>query len=335
MGLNARAGPSVAVVIPMYNAEETVEDTLRSVRGQDYRNLEIIVVDDGSADRSAEIVERHMAEDGRIRLIRQPNGGVAAARNRGAAATDALYLAFVDADDLWSPHKISLQMAAMESGGDRVGLVHCWFAQIDEAGRMFPLWRQKKVDGDALHQLCRTNFIGNGSSLLISRAAFEAAGGYDASLRARRAQGCEDVLMGLRIAEHFEFRTVPEYLIGYRQSSANMSSDVMQMMRSNDIVMNEYRRKFPHYRADLRIHSSEMMAWLTLKASQDGRFLAAFRLLWRLCWTNPPLGATRLRPLVANFVRLRVKPVLAKIGVKRVRTAKAQPPRPLFTEEFR
>src|ERR1700674_400681 len=88
----------VTVVIPAFNAARTIDETLRSVRSQTHRRLEILIVDDGSTDATPQIVERHVAEDRRIRLIRQPNAGVAAARNKGVVEAAGDLVAPIDAD---------------------------------------------------------------------------------------------------------------------------------------------------------------------------------------------------------------------------------------------
>src|SRR5215475_4737819 len=114
---------AVTVVIPAYNAEATLDETLRSVRSQTHRALEILIVDDGSSDGTPEVALAHAAADPRVRLIQQSNGGVAAARNRGIEEARATLIAPVDADDLWAPTKIERQVAALHRGGPRVALV--------------------------------------------------------------------------------------------------------------------------------------------------------------------------------------------------------------------
>src|SRR5260221_13860612 len=88
----------VSVIIPAYNAQATLDETLNSVRSQTHRNLEIVVVDDGSTDDTAIVAQRHSAVDSRVHIIRQDNAGVAAARNAGIAATSGRYVAPIDAD---------------------------------------------------------------------------------------------------------------------------------------------------------------------------------------------------------------------------------------------
>lgn len=126
----------VSVAIPAFNAAEMIDEMLQSVRGQTYRCLEIIVVDDGSIDQTAEIVRQHIAQDQRIRLNKQENSGVATARNRGISEAIGYYVTPIDADDLWRPEKIERQMAALHRAGKAVGLVYTWYALIDANSRI-------------------------------------------------------------------------------------------------------------------------------------------------------------------------------------------------------
>lgn len=284
------SGPSprlVTVVVPAYNAAATIDATLRSVRAQTWRDLEILVVDDGSRDSTPEIVLRHAAADPRIRLIRQANAGVAAARNRGIAEARAEFVAPVDADDLWHARKIERQMCAMETGGPRVALVYTWFAMIDEKGRIISAHDQPEVEGDIFPILCRGNLIGNASSALMRRAAVLEAGGYDASLRARNAQGCEDYRLYLQLAERHRFALVREYLTGYRQTTASMSGDLMQMLRSFDLVLGEFRQRHPEREADFRFARNDFLRWSFERALQYGRLPEAVRFATEMLRSDP------------------------------------------------
>jgi len=314
----SRQSVTVGVVVPMFNAERTIGETLSSITRQTYEALDIVVVDDGSTDGSAAIVAAHAERDRRIRLLRQANGGVAAARNFGAAATDAEFLAFVDADDLWGPPKIELQMKAIREGGPAVGLVYCWFAQIDEEGRVFSLKFQPRHEGHVLVEMCRQNFVGNGSSMLVRRSAFQVAGGFDPSLRARNAQGCEDLLLCLRIAEHCEFRVVTRHLVGYRITNSNMSSDVMQMFRSCEMVLAEYRQKYPQFAPDLDVHLINMTQWLAIRALIGGKFIKACVLMKNVFLAEPRLAIFRLTHMLDVYFRSRLVPRWMKAPAKRL-----------------
>ncbi|MGX5800315.1 glycosyltransferase family 2 protein [Bradyrhizobium sp. Arg314] len=322
---------TVGVVVPMFNAERTIRSTLTSICRQNYQALDIIVVDDGSTDGSASIVASCAMQDRRIRLVRQSNAGVALARNRGAASTDAEFLAFVDADDLWAPTKIELQLRALQEGGSSAGLAYSWFAHIDEEGRVFSLHNKPDAVGRVLQRMCRRNFVGNGSSMLVRRSAFERAGQFDPSLRARKAQGCEDLLICLRIAENYEFRVVPQHLVGYRVTNVNMSSDVIQMLRSCEIVLAEFREKYPQFGRDLDAHMVDMMQWLAVRALIGGQFFAAGRLLNRLFETEPGIAISRLPNMLEEYCRARLVPRWLKVRMRRMRKDTSEF-RPLYSE---
>ena len=277
----------VSVVIPAYNAEATLDETLRSVRAQTYRNLEIVVVDDGSRDGTVAIVEEHARADRRIRLIEQANAGVAAARNRGIAETGGRYVAPVDADDLWAPDKIALQMEAMRQGGGRVGLVYTWYAVIDGDSRIMLQEQRSEAEGDVLEAMCLRNIVGNGSSALMLREAIEAAGGYDSGLRAQAAQGCEDYKLYFLIAEKYEYRLIREYLTGYRELPGNMSSDVRQMLRSRDLCVKEFSLRHPAKRAQLRRGRTRLMRFMFSRSIRGGRVRDAAALFSGLLRHDP------------------------------------------------
>ena len=108
------AAPAVSVIVPAYNAAVTIAETLRSVSAQTCGALEIIVVDDGSTDATVDIVAEHARTEPRLRLIRQANAGVAAARNVALAHATADYIAPIDADDLWHPTRVEKHLTMLE-----------------------------------------------------------------------------------------------------------------------------------------------------------------------------------------------------------------------------
>jgi glycosyltransferase involved in cell wall biosynthesis len=287
----------VTVVVPAYNAEATLDETLRSVRAQTHRALEILVVDDGSRDSTPAIALAHAAADPRVRLIRQDNAGVAAARNRGIGEARAALVAPVDADDLWAPAKIERQVATLRRGGPRVALVYTWSALIDQESRVIRL-HEATAEGDVLAQLCRGNLVGNGSAALMRRDAVLEAGGYDPTLRARGAQGCEDLLLYCRIAARHHAAVVPDFLTGYRQTGETMSWDLVTMMRSFRLVAAELRGRHPELHADIEAGEAFAARWLL------GRALWArdLRAAWALAWS--PNGLLPRRMLAAMAAEL-------------------------------
>lgn len=262
--------PLVSVVVPLFDAGPTVIRTLESIAAQTWRHLEVIVVDDGSTDDGPARVAAFARRDSRVRLVSQANAGVAVARNRGAAEARGDYLAFVDADDLWAPDKIALQMQAMIAGGGAVGLVYTWSALIDAADRIYSLEHRPTAEGRVFRDLCRSNFVGNGSCALIRRSAFDVVGGYDPGLRAQGAQGCEDLMIYLSIAERFEFRVVARHLTGYRVTQGNMSSNALGMLRSCELTLAAFEPQYPEYATQFAAHKRDMVYWLVVRAMTTG-----------------------------------------------------------------
>lgn len=232
----ASPDPLVSVIVPAWNAQATLDSTLRSIAAQTYRNLEIIIVDDGASDRTATIAEAFCAAEPRARLIRQANRGVAAARNRAIAESAGEWVAPIDADDLWHPTKIEKQVAAARAAPRPPGFVYCWRRLIDDDDRILVSAPRIAMEGAAFSRLAYLNAVGCGSALLASRAAVMEVGGYDERLRSQHAQGCEDMLLQLLIARRHPIALVPEHLVGWRSHDRNMSSDLEQMARSTALV---------------------------------------------------------------------------------------------------
>jgi glycosyltransferase involved in cell wall biosynthesis len=325
----------VSVVVPSYNAAKTLDETLLSVRTQTHAALEIIVVDDGSADDTAAIAERHAAADPRVRVIRQTNGGVAAARNTGWMAARAELIALIDSDDLWAPTKIERQLAALAAGGDRVGLVYCYFVRIDGNGMFSGTGGGALHSGDVLDLILENNFVGNGSSMLVRREVLVKCDGFDNSLRAAGAQGCDDYLFCCRAAEDFHYAAVPEVLVGYREMPGSVSSSVARMLRSWMLVSDQLLARHPGKRALILIGLRNYADWL-MGCAVAGRRLkhiaSILRLLLRyhprIAWhviavTMPRLAfgrARRLKHRVAERLRGRVEapPVLIRFPVGQI-----------------
>ena len=224
--------PLISVVVPAFNAEAWIGATLDSVAAQTWPNLEILIVDDGSTDRTAAIAEAWCAREPRARLLRKANGGVSSARNHGIRAARGEWIAPIDSDDLWNPTRIEKMARAGLAAAERPGFVYAWSRLIDLEGRVTGSLPPIAVCGRALRSLFYVNAVGNGSGLLIDASAAHEAGGYDEGLLAEGAHGCEDWLLQLDIAARRPVECVPEYLIGYRIRPDSMSADGERAYRS-------------------------------------------------------------------------------------------------------
>ena len=275
--------PLVTVVVPAYNSEDTLTETLACALAQTYPHVEIIVVDDGSTDRTAAIALSFAARSPAISLIRTANRGVGAARNTGVAAARGDWIAPFDADDLWHPAKLARQVDVALHSPHRPAFVYCWARLIDMAGQVTGEQEPREIRGRVLHQLLYRNFIGCGGSLLISRAAMREFGGYGEDL----ALG-EDVLIQLEMALRHTVDLAPAYLVGYRTRPGSMSSDSDKVWRGWRRFAEQVAARCPDAPACLdrwrRARTSAQRAAGDLLA---GRRLDGLRRLAGALWLDP------------------------------------------------
>jgi glycosyltransferase involved in cell wall biosynthesis len=268
--------PTVSVVVPVFNAERWIERTLSSAIAQTYRNIEIIVVDDGSVDQSAAIAETVASRDERIRLFRRSQSGLSATRNFGIAQARGSLIAPLDADDLWHPEKIARQVAAMRTASPEVSLIYCWAVEIDENDLIIPPIRQRSTfHGKVLTELvAAAGFIDSSSNPLFRRSYLDAVGGYDLTLNRVPA---EDFRLYLALAEISEFAVVPSHLVGYRRVINSMSRSVAEMERGLDVSFRRIMERWPDMPADVKsqhiYHRNEFLAHLSLTKSQSSQAL--------------------------------------------------------------
>jgi glycosyltransferase involved in cell wall biosynthesis len=231
----------VDVVIPAYNAARYIEETLSSASIQGDILSKIIVVNDGSTDHTQELVSQFAAKHPHIsiQIIQQDNSGLSAARNAGIQASTAPYIAFLDADDLWLPDKLSKQLSVFnQAQNDKLGLVYCAYGTISADSARLPsvVVISPSLRGDASRKLLQGNFIsGSGSAVLIKRTVFDAIGLFDEKLRAG-----EDWDMWLRISKKFLIDYCPEELVLIRLHQANMQKDTLRMLSADLMILNKF-----------------------------------------------------------------------------------------------
>ncbi len=314
--------PFVSVIIPAYNAEAFIGQTLESVLSQTYENIEILVVDDGSKDKTAEIVASFAQKDSRVILFKQQNAGVAAARNLAIEKSRGEYIAPLDADDIWYPSKLDKQVQCILQGGSSVGLVYAWSLFIDEddviIGQYAPYdyLNIHSVQGEVYPAMLFKNFIGNASAPLIRRSCFDKIGGYNCELKQQKAQGCEDWDIYLKIAESYQFRVVPEFLIGYRQVSVSMSNSCKTMAKSYNLVMADFQKRHPEIPAYIYTWSaSAFYVYLSWKSRACGDYLTT--LGWIYNAVKMDYSPLLLRPIyqciIECILKIAFKPITSLI----------------------
>lgn len=232
----------VSVVIPAYNVGWCIEKAIKSVLSQTYSHLEIIVVDDGSTDNIATVLQKYR---NRIRIFTQSNAGLSNARNRGIRSATGDFVAFLDADDYWLPMKLERQVALLR---ERPEIGFCSTATRVERldGTCLSEWHCPEIETSTLHTIFFRNsaIAGSGSSVLVRRDILLTVGFFDESLKS-----LEDVDMWMRLAAITEYGCVPEPLcvISRRSESMSKNLDIMRtsalsVMKKNRHLLDRHRR---------------------------------------------------------------------------------------------
>jgi glycosyltransferase involved in cell wall biosynthesis len=234
--------PEVSVIIPSYNAGRYLADAVDSVLNQSFRDLEVLIVDDGSTDDTESVARCYGPP---VRYIRQLNAGVAAARNRGIKESRGRYVAFLDADDTWHRDKLEAQVKALRENPSHRA---CYTAFTTVNANLAPLnvTRSSRRAAALEDLLLRGNVIGSICSVVCERSLFETVGHFDPSL-----SQCADWDMWVRMSAHTEFLYLDVPLVTYRQHATNMSRNAPLLERDSVQVL---RKGFdmPHLEEGLR-----------------------------------------------------------------------------------
>lgn len=253
--------PAVAVIIPTYNDSRYLGEAIASVLAQTCRDFEIVVVDDGSRDDPGPVVVAFPA----VKLVRQDNQGLAAARNTGIRESCGRYLVFLDADDRLLPGALDAGLACFEAF-PQSAFVSGGYCNVGPTGERLGTPMPAHLQGDAYCALLHGNYIGMNATVMFRRDAVEAAGGFDARLRA-----CEDYDLYLRLARRHAAHTHAAIIAEYRRHSDNMSHDPVLMA---DHVLAVLGRQWPYVARDRRLrhaYRAGQRAW----RGYYGRKLAA------------------------------------------------------------
>lgn len=252
--------PLVSIIIPAYNSQAFIGQTIESVINQSYPDWELLVIDDGSIDGTAAIVKSYLA-DSRVKYRFQANQERAAARNHGIRHACGKYIAFLDADDLWLPDKLRLQIEYLNQHPE-VGLCFTHYGLINRQG--LPLGRQAIhfVPGqNQFYSLLKGNFISN-STVITPRPVLDKVGLFDETLP---AFGCEDWDMWLRIARLYPIHLIDQLLALYRLHESNTSLE--QIRQSAEGVLQKVFTD-PALPAHIAKHKKNVYALLYLNLSE-------------------------------------------------------------------
>ncbi len=223
----------ISVIIPAYNAEHTIWETVESVWQQTFLDYEIIIIDDGSRDQTLEVLNKIAVQDKRVKVFSYENAGACVARNLGISHATGEFIAFLDSDDLWTRDKLELQLAALQKHPE-AGIAYSWTCTMYKQGESlrFMQCNTSLYEGNIYPNLLISNFIGSGSNILARRQAIESVEGFDTTLKA-----CQDWDYYLRLAARWSFVLVPKNQILYRQSSRGTITSNVDVMEEQGRFM--------------------------------------------------------------------------------------------------
>lgn len=247
----------ISVVIPLYNKEQYIANTIRTVLGQSFQDFEIVIVDDGSTDGSCEEVQK--IEDARIRLIHQANAGVSAARNRGIEEAAGEYIAFLDADDEWKPDYLAVQYALTKKY-PQCGVFAVNYEFRNAQGKVTPTIIRKLPFSSEDGVL--TNYFEVAScshppicsiSIMVRKSAIKSIGGFPVGIKSG-----EDLLTWARLACRYEIAYLSTALAVFNVEGYNVTEKPKRVPPEIDVVATELIRLKDEY------HSSHINKYISL-----------------------------------------------------------------------
>ncbi len=223
----------VSVIVPVYNRENLVGRTIDSILAQSYPDIEVIAVNDGSSDASLAVLQVYAdCYPGKIVLVDQLNAGQVRARNTGIQHSRGEYIAFLDSDDTWEPHKLAKQLPLFKGN---VGLVYCGISEVDPEGRVLrTVPCEQGMNGNIYAKLLIKNRM-TGGTVVVSRAALDTVGWFDETF-----QAAENWDLWIRIARSFAVEYVDEPLVNYLKHPGNMSCNSLKMSQASWIILQKH-----------------------------------------------------------------------------------------------
>ena len=333
-----------SIIVPAFNVQATLAQTLHALLAQTYAAYEIIIVDDGSTDATSRIAS-DFAQDSKIRVVRQPNRGLAGARNTGIAAAKGSVIGFCDADDLWEPEKLAVHVAHLEAN-HQVGISFSGSALIDDDGAFTGQAQRPRLRDIDARCIFKRNPIGNGSAPVIRRDVFDAiafrpshetqrdwydvfdAIAFRPSHETQRDwyfdetfRQSEDIECWLRIAlsTDWEFEGVPGLLTKYRISAGALSSATDRQFAAWERTVDKLDTLAPQFFAsEASAARAYQLRYLSRRAVSDLDAPRA-RTLSR-AWVKTSLTPMREEPL-KSVVTLAAVCVLSVLGPRALRQA--------------
>ncbi|MCX5749199.1 MAG: glycosyltransferase [Candidatus Saganbacteria bacterium] len=238
--------PLVSVNIPVFNCERYIKETVESVLSQTFQDYEIILIDDGSKDRTSEIIKT--MTDPRIKYFYQENQGIGAARNSAIERSSGKYIAFLDHDDLWLPEKLEKQMRLFQKT-PKPGLVYCDTTFFNEKGDLYSFYSKSKPSRGMIFRDLLRKYNLSLETVVIDRKVLKETGLFDPEMMM-----VEEYDLFLRIASKYPADYVDEPLAKYRIHDRNYSwGRESDAIREEKKVLEKLNEFIPNFKSDYSI----------------------------------------------------------------------------------
>ncbi|MEM1425808.1 MAG: glycosyltransferase family 2 protein [Cyanobacteria bacterium P01_H01_bin.130] len=312
----------ISVIIPVFNGAATLPETVRSLQAQTDTHWEAVIVDDGSTDDTGAIAQGLAREDSRIRVVSQENSRQAIARNYGLTVARGSLIAFLDADDWWTPEKLADQRQAL---ADRpaAGFAYSWTDYVDDDNRLLHPGFHLGPSGPIFLALLANNFIENGSNPLVRRSLLEAVGGFESQYIP-----AEDWDMWLKLAARCVAIAVPKGQVRYRVSATSSSASLRRLEDACVRVLERHIKTAPppfaaaakrlKRPAKARFYKGLACKALTVGSTSRQRGINSARLLG-LAIINQPRLLGEIKFLAVMAVKIALILVLSVDGMERSR----------------
>jgi len=301
--------PLVSVIMPAYNAERYIADSIRSVLTQTYSDWELVVVDDGSTDQTSEVVRELAARESRIKYVHQENGRLGKARNIGILNSSGQFVAFLDSDDLWLPEKLELQVRAQQTTDADVVFAGGYIF-FDENAKdetiCYPIVSGRLAGAELLDRLLKFNFIPV-LSVMMKRKCFDEAGPFE---EGKPFHGCEDYDLWLKLAKNRAvFFGMDQKLVRYRRHAGAMTHKDSHVLKPMLLVVQRHIGDSTMPDADKRQRIRRLYRELIAALLDEGKPVEAGECLNELsAWDKPGFVTAiqklllRVSPRIFNFV---------------------------------
>jgi len=291
----------ISVIIPVYNGELKIRETIESILKQTFKNLEIIVINDGFTDSTLEIVQS--IYDSRLQIFSYFNAGLSTSRNRGVSHSKGQFISFIDADDLWTVDKLEAQYKALQDN-KKAAVAYSWTDYIDAEGEFLKAGRHMTVTGSVYSKLLQWNFLENGSNPLILKEALNEVGGFDESLAA-----AEDWDMWLRLSARYEFVCVDRAQILYRISTNSMSTNLKRQEAASLKVIERafsqpQAKSLQHLKKYSKAELYKYLMFRAIEAPTDIQKSFTSALFWCKCVKHDPSVLKQRRVMLIAVLKI-------------------------------